>query len=342
MHSNTRNYQPSWTLFFSWGGFVFLAINFFTGMLLSKTELSSFVLANVVAFVLLALTLFPTVFLSIKHDINYSEAIRKFVQNTTLQKALILTVILINLGWYAIQLVAVKDILQSFFEVDTLLVMIFFSYLFAYGSYRFEYLWLKYFSVVTIILFLAYLVMLTFYTDISLQKPMASDTSLSFFSMLVMLYGTWAFSSSTVVMDIARYTKDFLPSYIYILLALLVSNFSLIALGYTFGRYTQISSFGEFVSILGLSFGILLLLLNIWSTNDSNFFSSQKALKTLGIKKKYAFLIFPFIGAFLAIAFQDDLFGLIGGWLKLMGWIAIPLTLFWWYQVYNSKKQGLL
>jgi purine-cytosine permease-like protein len=77
----------------------------------------------------------------------------------------------------------------------------------------------------------------------------------------------------------------------------------------------------------------LLLLLNIWTTNDSNFFSSQKVIQTLGVKKQYTFLILPLLNGFLAITFQDDLFSLIGSWLKLMGWMAIPLTLFWWYIV---------
>lgn len=338
MHSKLMTSQPSWTLFFSWGGFVFLSVNFFTGILLSKTVLSEFVFANVIAFVLLAITLFPTVYLSIKYDVNYSEAIKKFIAHTWLQVALISAVVIINIGWYAIQLIAIQSIFENILYLNSAIAIMVISYLFAYGSYRFDYAWLKYFSMVTMLLFLGYLVILIYSNDLTLANKTEIDNSVSFFSMVIILYGTWAFASSSVVMDISRYTKEFFKSYLYILLALLVGNFFLISLGYIFGTYTQVSSFGEFASLLGISFGSFLLLLNIWTTNDSNFFSSQKALETLGIKKQYAFSILPFLSAILAIIFQDDLFSLIGSWLKLMGWIAIPLTLFWWLQIVKLKK----
>lgn len=339
MNSKILQSQPSWTLFFSWGAFVFLSVNFFIGVLLSTTSSFEFIVGNVVAFILLAITLYPTVYLSIKYNLNCSQAIQKFVSDRKLQYALILLVVVINIGWYSIQLTAISTLLENYFTINCVVVILILSYLFAYGSFRFEYQWLKNFGIITMVLFFIYLIVLLSNSKFaSVNTNTQSDVSI--FTLIIMIYGTWAFSSSTVVMDIARYTKDINKSYLYILLAMIFSNFFLIVLGYMFGRYTGIRTFEELLLFLGTGFGVMLFVLNIWSTNDSNFFSSSKALESLKINKNISFMILPFISALLAISFQDDLFSLIGSWLKLMGLIAVPLTLFWWYKVYKFERQS--
>ena len=67
----------------------------------------------------------------------------------------------------------------------------------------------------------------------------------------------------------------------------------------------------------------------------------MKALESLNIQKRYIFIVLPFVSALLSLHYGDDLFSLIGDWLKLMSWIAIPLTIFWWYVVLKSKNDIL-
>ena len=336
----SRQVYPSWTLFFSWGGFVFLSINFFTGILLSNIDLSTFISVNTIALILLAITLYPTIYLSSKYHINYSQAIYKFIENSYIRIILILLVVCINIGWYSIQLNAIQSIVLNTLNFQSTLLTIAISYLFAYGSYRLGYEWLKSFSIFTMLLFLGYLIIF-FFTNSGVveSKQIITNDTVSIFTLILMVYGTWAFSSSTIVMDIVKYTNDFKQSYLYILLATIFSNFTLIALGYFFARYTDVGSFEEFVSFFGISFGLMILVLSIWTTNDSNFFSSMKALESLNIQKRYIFIVLPFVSALLSLHYGDDLFSLIGDWLKLMSWIAIPLTIFWWHIVIKLKYQ---
>jgi hypothetical protein len=338
----SKQLYPSWSLFFSWGGFVFLTINFFTGILLSNINMQTFITVNCIAFILLAFTLYPTVYLSVKYNINYAQAISKFVSIKSIRMLLILLVVCINIGWYSIQLSAVQNMIANIFNLHSSITIIFISYLFAYGSYKFEYRWLQYFSMTTMVLFLLYLLLFFFNTSMLQTEPAVSNTSNSVFSLIIMLYGTWAFSSSTIVMDIAKYTTNFKQSYLYILLATICSNFLLITLGYFFAKYTNINSFEEFVMAIGISFGFIIFIMNIWSTNDSNFFSSMNALERLNIKKKYTFIVLPLISALLSVSYKNDLFNIIGSWLKIMGWVAIPLTIFWWYTLVTKKDINLL
>jgi len=326
---------PSWTLFFSWGGFVFLSINFFTGILLSKISLSMFVFGNIISFILIALTLYPTVYISIKYKVNFSEAIGKFVQYRYIKMFLLFLILIVNIGWYSIQLTAVYSLLDDYLLYSSI-ILFFISYLFAYGSYKFEYEWLKVFSIFVLIFFIIYLMLILNNQKINLEYFNKETLQISFINICLMLYGTWAFSSSTIVMDISKYTNDFKSSYFYILMAMLVFNFMLIWLGYLFGKFTNIHTFKEFVSLLGVSTGLLLFVLNIWTTNDSNFFSSMQILKFFNFDKKIIFIVLPLISYLLAIYYKDNLFNIIGSWLKIMSWIAIPLTMFWWYIL---KKQ---
>ena len=336
---NLNKSYASWSLFFSWGGFVFLSVNFFTGIILSKASIENFIIGNFIGFVLLALTLYPTIYISIKYKVNFSETVNKFIKINFLQKGLLILVLLINIGWYSIQLTAVWDILKIFHL--NIVILLFISYLFAYGSYKFGYDWLKNFSIITLVFFILYLVvvLISGKNIISIEK--VDNEYLTIWQVSLLVYGTWAFSSSTIVMDITKYTNDFKKSYFYILLATLFFNFLLIFFGYYFGRYTQINTFMDFVSILGLSIGIILFLLNIWTTNDSNFFSSMQILKNFNINKKIVFTILPLINGLLAIYYQDDLFSVIGKWLKLMSWIGIPMSLYWWLVLYFDLREVL-
>ena len=106
------------SLFWSWGAFVFLSVNFFTGALISQSAtLLEGIIAIFLGFIFLSLATFPVVEISVVNTLNYSKAIKSYVNNRILRNALIILVPLINIGWYSIQVGIVVSILCNTFPI---------------------------------------------------------------------------------------------------------------------------------------------------------------------------------------------------------------------------------
>ncbi|MBL0708141.1 MAG: hypothetical protein JJW00_03745 [Sulfurimonas sp.] len=159
------------------------------------------------------------------------------------------------------------------------------------------------------------------------------------FNVGFMIYGTWAFSSSSILMDITKQAKSFKAGYISVLIGMIIGNFSLLFLGYILAKNSGIYNFADFALLFSTFFGTILLVLNIWTTNDSNFYSSMVALQQFGVGKKVSFIVLPFCSALLVIFFQEGLFGIIGDWLVMMGYIGVVFSLLWWYVLLKGVRK---
>ena len=83
-----KSYKES-SLFWSWGSFVLLSINFFTGVLIAQQ--ASFVeaiLSMLIGYIVLAIAIFPVLHISVSNSLNYSQAISRYVTIGTLKNIL--------------------------------------------------------------------------------------------------------------------------------------------------------------------------------------------------------------------------------------------------------------
>ena len=322
-------------LIFSWAGFIFLSINFIVGAKFAHINFTTFLLSNLFALSLFAITMYAPVYLSIKYKLDFSQSIKKYITNKYINSFLILIVVFINTGWYSIQLEAVRVILS----IENIFILILLSYIFAIGSFIFGYKWLKLFSYFVILLFFIYILFALSTININIIKLDDTIYIKEVFNIGFMIYGTWAFSSSSIIMDIAKHSNNFREGYTSLLIGLIIGNFLLIFMGYLFAKSNGISNFNEFVILFGSTLGIVLFTLNIWSTNDSNFYSSMLALNKLNISNTISFLLLPLVSVLLVISYKSNLFDMLGIWLIYMSYIGIFFTIFWWYTIYKIKTK---
>lgn len=329
------DYPPS-SLFWSWGAFVFLSVNFFTGVLIARNSgIGSAIIGALSGFALLSLAVFPVVNISTRNDRNYSESIKIYIKNPIMKTVLILLVPVINTGWYSIQLTIVLSLLISVFPrlgAYVYIVSIFLAFLFASGAFRFGYKWLRYSGSASMIVLVVLFIFNVFVHQWDTGKLMKSPFEGNIFGVIQLVFGTWVFSSVTCLMDIARHVRSPKPAFIYVISALFVADILLIMLGYISASILDIGSMDEFLETSGGFLAALAVILNIWSTNDSNFYSTMKALETLKIDKFNVFLIVCLISGVVAGYGQGELFNMIGRWLILMSWIGVPLAIYWWIQ----------
>lgn len=335
------NYPPS-SLFWSWGAFVFLSVNFFTGILLAENNgVALIVLGSIIAFLLLSLAIFPVIYISTQENRNYSQSIEFYIPNKVIRTVLILFVPVINIGWFAIQVTIVLSLLSTMLPIiDTYayIVAVSLSILFALGSYAFGYRWLRYFGGFSMLLLIALFVTNVFIHDWSIGGMALEPFSGDLFFIVQLIFGTWIFSSVTCLMDIARHIRYPKLAFLYVIAALFVADILVILLGTISASILGIGSMKEFLSVSSGFIAALAVILNIWSTNDSNFYSTMKALETLKIDKRTAFIIVCLLSGIIAGYGKDDLFSLIGNWLVLMSWLGVPLAVFWWFQFLKSQK----
>jgi len=316
-------------LVFTWAGFVFLYINFLVGVGLAQLGSLNFILSIIVSFLLYGFGMYPVVFLSVKYKINLADAVEKYFSRYAL--FFYMFVVLVNVGWYSIQLEMIWEMFHNF------VLLIFFSYLFAYGSFRWGFKYLKIFSFFSINLFLFYMLTALYNTSGSIyidNQPL--DVSLIVSSSLI-IFGSWAFSSTTLIMDVAKFGKSFKNSYAQLLAGLFLGNILLIILGYIYAKYYGVNNFQDFLNIFDIFIGEFILILNIWSTNDSNFYNSMNILEKLDIDKKITFFVLPLSSFILIYFFGNNLFSIIGNWLLFMGNIGLIMILVWWYIFMREK-----
>jgi len=323
-------FANNFSLTFTWAGFVFLYINFLVGVSLSDLNFTEFLLSNIMAFILYLLGMYPSVYLSFKYKLNFAEAIKKFL--TRFSTIIYVLILFINIGWYAIQLEMIWEIFDNIYYVFI------FSYLFAYGSYRWGFEYLKFFSYISISTFLFYVL---YSVDIDFKILDYSTVSIdieTIFKSSMVIFGSWAFSSTTLIMDVAKFGNSFKNTFIQLIFGLILGDFLLIFLGYIYANTYNIDNFNEFLNVFGVFVGSFILILNIWSTNDSNFYNSINILKQLNVSKKTTFLLLPFISVLLVYFFGKDLFSIIGNWLIVMSNVGLVMILVWWY-IYIKEKR---
>jgi len=321
---------------------VFLSVNFFTGILVAENSgVALIILGSIIAFLLLSLAIFPVIYISTQENRNYSQSIEFYISNKIIRIILILFVPVINIGWFAIQVTIVLSLLSTMVPIINTyayIVAVLLSILFALGSYSFGYRWLRYFGGFSMLVLFALFVTNVFIHDWNIGNMTTEPFSGDLFLIVQLIFGTWIFSSVTCLMDIARHVRSPKPAFLYVIAALFVADILVILLGSFSASILGIGSMKEFLAVSGGFVAALAVILNIWSTNDSNFYSTMKALETLKINKKTAFIIVCLLSGIIAGYGKDDLFSLIGKWLIFMSWLGVPLALFWWFQLLKSHQ----
>jgi cytosine permease len=338
-----KSYKES-SLFWSWGAFVLLPINFFTGVLIAqRASVVESLFSIFLGFVILSISIYPVVHISISNSLNYSQSISKYININIFKKILILLVPIINVGWYSIQVAIVVSLLNniSIFSIDhPVVISIVISFLFSSGSFLFGYKWLQYFGTVAMVLLI-----LTFgYSSIQYKWSFNLAFQTINFGIIwkatLLVIGSWIFSSVTCLMDITNYVKNSNKAFIYIVSALFMANILLIFMGFLAAKVHSLDSMEKFLSISGNIVLISSIIVSIWSTNDSNFFSTMKALEAFRVNKYYIYFGVSVISGSIASIGHNNLFQLLGEWLILMGWIGIPLSIFWWSIFIKDKITG--
>lgn len=326
-------YQKPSSLFWTWGAYVFLPINIIIGTIISEegATLEELLLSSIIALTIMMGMAYPTVCLSSKYKMNYAQCINYFIKHKALVMCLILIVPLVNIGWYSIQTVMFVELLQTHFNVGNLgfaVLIIGMSYIFAIGVTKYDYLWLKNAGLIGM-LFL--LVMLLYNIRIENNVVYGFIRYRNIVKYTIQILGTWIFSSVTCIMDVTSCVEDGKKGFRYIVLSTFMTNIMLMILGYIISISIEI-----FVSLNILN--LLVVLIAIWTTNDSNFYSTICSLNVMGISKKAIFLLIPLVSSMISIFVIKDFESFIVKWLSVMSWIGIPLGVMWW--IIFIKKGG--
>ena len=126
--------------------------------------------------------------------------------------------------------------------------------------------------------------------------------------------------------------RDGKKGFKYIVYATILTNMFLIVLGYM----TRVS-IEKFVSQNALN--LIAVLVAIWTTNDSNFYSTICSMKTLGLSGKKIFISVPFVSGLIAIFLVKDFETFIVKWLSIMSWIGIPIGIMWWIIYLKERRE---
>ena len=154
----------------------------------------------------------------------------------------------------------------------------------------------------------------------------------------ILVIGSWIFSSVTCLMDITNYVKNPRKAFFYVISALFLADIILIFIGFISSKVHNISSMDTFLSIGSIPIVIIGMIISIWSTNDSNFFSTMRAMEAYGIKKWQIYVSVSFISGVIASIGHRKLFSFMGNWLILMGWIGMPIALLWYIIYFKERK----
>ena len=194
------------------------------------------------------------------------------------------------------------------------------SYIFALGVTKFEYSWLKNAGIIGMLFLI-----IVFAANIKLK----CDIKYGFIRLncvldyTIQILGTWIFSSVTCIMDITSYVKEGKKGFKYIIFATFLTNILLIALGYFINTNIETMAATSIVNLIAL-------LVAIWTTNDSNFYSTMRSLEELGISKIKTVLCVPLISCVLSLLMVEKFETYLIEWLSLMSWVGIPIGIIWW------------
>lgn len=316
--------KPS-SLFWSWGAYVFLPINIILGTIISSNgaSIEELIISLFMALFIMMILAYPAVCLSSIYEKNYSQSIRCFLKNRKVAVFLIFLVPLISVGWYAIQTTMFVKLIQPYIGEKPYifaLLVIGMSYIFALGVTKFEYSWLKNAGIVGMLFLI-----IMFATNIKLNSDIKHGNIRinCVLDYTIQILGTWIFSSVTCIMDITSHIKERKKGFKYIILATFLTNILLIALGYFINTNIEAMAATSIVNLIAL-------LVAIWTTNDSNFYSTMRSLEELGLSKKKALLCVPLISCVLSLLIVEKFETYLIEWLSLMSWVGIPIGIMWW------------
>lgn len=314
----------------AWAAFVFIPFNLFAGVLLGNNFGSSDALAGlcVGAVVLLSLTIAPVAYASATGR-TFADAVQHEIRVPAINAGLRALVPVVNIGWFAIQTIAaVQLVARPSGAMSSVFAHAVAATIFIAGPVLAGYRWLAYFGAVGVAAMVAALAVVLM-TD---SARAIDGTMLHWYDTgraAALVVGTWIFSSTTIVMDVAREVPRPRAAVAAILCGTAVANILLIAVGFFYPRLTAVLlEPGSGSSTFGLLIAALLIIA-LWTTNDSNFYSTEKALRSFGVPTTATSLVVIAVTAIAGVAVGDGLFVLVGPWLQLMGWIGIPMGVFW-------------
>ena len=347
-----NRWATSLELFWAWSAFVFVSANLLTGGVLARFfQPAQAMLALLVGMLLLFLLSAPAVWLAVKEEWNYQAAVHNTLGHRWPRLAIVVVLLVpvINIGWFAIQTAMVSDSVAVLLKRPhwSWWLAISLAFAFAVGPCLGGFWWLAKAGQIAILALSVLLILAIFEWLCASQPPSllfdiaeVSATSCRQWWKIgtLSVVGSWVFSSTTCVMDVACYVRRKWSATIAIWLGLLVGDGLLIALGYFLFRSKGTV---EIRSLLGNSYSFLaalFLLINVWSTNDSNLFSTGRALAITGCNYRICLLVPAFIGGLLAALWGPHLFDWFGRWLQLMGWLGIGFSLLWWVVWFRRRN----
>lgn len=319
-----------WKLTAAWGAFVFIPFNLFAGTMIGREFEAGDALIGVVlgSIILLALTV-PAVWYASLTGRTYAESVSAEINHPALRFVLMLLVPLVNCGWFAIQTIAATNIIRPGQSgLSMFLWCAGFATAFVAGPIIWGYAWLHRTGAIALVAMLSGIVFIVIGGEPhSTSWSVTSHERITDVALLVI--GTWIFSSTTCVMDVARQLRNPSTAISAILFGTAIADVSLIIIGLLYPTSSALFLGGSEDRRVLNSLSTLFILIALWSTNDSNFYSTDRALKQFGLQSGSSALIVVILTASVGMMVGPRLFDIVGNWLKLMGWIGIPMGVFW-------------
>lgn len=326
---------------FAWTAFVLLPFNLIAGSLLTALTPSAFTISLIVG---LGLTMFfgvPAVVIAQERCWTYPEAAYAILPKVV-AIPFVWLVPAVSLGWFTLQTAAAAHAINAVTNglLPTTYLGVPLSLLFVAGPLLFGFWWLSRTGAIACLGATAVVAWLVMTTDQIPADSVSNRTiaTTQFFHAVVLILGTWVFSSTTCVMDLARFARSRSGAVLAFVAGLLVGNGALIALGYALSRTDSTRQILDvFLSGAQLP-GFVFLFASLWSTNDSNAYSTMQVLRRVGAPVRPLMLLYALVAGGAAAVSARILHGVLGVWLQAMGWIGVAIGLMWWIVLLRRRN----
>lgn len=331
--------RSSTGFFFAWAGLVLLPFNIIAGSLLSqKLGPESFLVALALGLGGIVLLGIPAVLIAQRTGWTFPSAAYECFPRP-LASFLVTLAPGVNFGWYALQTAAAAQAVEAISggAIPAGWSAVPLALLFAAGPLLFGFSWLS--RTGALACFGVAAIMIWLLTGLSWDTPagVESGAESSVLQGMLLILGTWVFSSTTGVMDLARFAASRRGALIAFVMGLTLADGCLIALGYALGVGAgSADMLGSFLSG-GNWPGFLFLIAALWSTNDSNAYSTMMVLERLRLPLVPAMLLFALASGGAAALWEDHLYQAFGWWLQAMGWSGLVLGGLWWLVLGRQK-----
>ena len=330
--------RASLGFFFSWSGLVLLPFNLVVGgMLGAGLRPSEFVLVLTFGVFCTILLGAPAVLVAQRTRLNFPQSAFQHLPRPA-AGILVALAPLVSLGWFTLQTAVAAGALQavSAGALPATLTAIPLSLAFIAGPLLLGYSWLSR----TGALATAIVAVLMLHLGSSAAhgiEPQHAPAGLSLAQGLLLVLGTWVFSSTTSVMDLARFAGSGRGALVAFAAGLILANGGLIAIGYWLTRTAGPDPLKQFLS--GTQFlGFLFLLLSLWSTNDANAYSTMQVLERLRMPVRTTTIVSAVAAGAAAASWGDVLGDVLGWWLGAMGWLGVGIGAAWWVVFATSGR----